>query len=357
MYSTIILVLVQLHDRAYLIGGQSDLCASLFADMVLEFCVHTRCWSRVPVFKRANSLASASSAFISLSTASSATLFGSSTAGVNTSSSQPPAAPLPNAIEARWEARRAEREQLRRSLRSLAQQLEMTPTPTPISTSSVQPSISLASTRSAFQPPESRTALEASLSSTKVREESPEGAEVAATSSFIGSISVSAPNDTVEELAALETERERATGPQSHEESGTDLFSTGAAPLVAAENSAQSSSSSAPKPKPKPSASANAPASQAVDVKPKQVVVPVEEEEEPDVGSTNLLPVLALMGQGVAAAANEREHIVFICGQMRSYTAPTNVFHLKNRCYHLRLVSSSSLYNHSSKSLCVSSYC
>ena len=319
--------------------------------MMLEFCVHTRCWSRVPVFKRANSLASASS--VSVSTTSS--LFGSSTAGANSSSSQPPAAqllsPLGAAIGSRWEAHRAERQVLSRSLRSLAQQREMTPTPTPTSTStsSMQlvhsSSVSLASPRSASQPPESHTALEASLSSTTVREESPEAGEVAATSSFIRSISVSTPKDTVEDLGARDTAR--AIGLQSKQESGTDSFSTDTAPLVAAQNSAQSSRSTAPKP------SASAPAgtsseSQAVDVKPK---VEEEEEEEPDIGSTNLLPVLALMGQGIAAAANEREQVVFISGQMRSYTAPTNAFHLKNRCYRLRLVSSSSLYNHSSKSI------
>ena len=74
-------------------------------------------------------------------------------------------------------------------------------------------------------------------------------------------------------------------------------------------------------------------------------VVPVKDLHVGD-GASSLLPVLALMGNGVSATANEREQIVYISGQMRSLTYRTNVFQLKNCCYRLRLISARELYSY-----------
>ena len=70
-----------------------------------------------------------------------------------------------------------------------------------------------------------------------------------------------------------------------------------------------------------------------------------QENEEKWSSPPNLLLVLALIGKGVSAAADESQQIVYISGQMHACTELGTSIKLENRCFCLRLASSVDIYN------------
>lgn len=68
------------------------------------------------------------------------------------------------------------------------------------------------------------------------------------------------------------------------------------------------------------------------------------DKEELCISSRRLLQVVAFIGDGVAAASDELQQVLYISGQMLSFTEPSNNFSdLKNCCYRLRLVTANNL--------------